>query len=87
MTTLEDVINHIKTELMPNYDYDEYTRRHEEWEKIRAAEKANNTEPTTENITEEVVETVENVEETAEEVEEVEEIENTEVESEDDMSW
>ena len=37
MTTLEEVINHIKVELMPDYDYDEYTRRHEEWEARRAA--------------------------------------------------
>lgn len=29
---LEDTINHVKTELMPDYDYDEYTRRHEEYE-------------------------------------------------------
>ncbi len=29
---LEEVINYIKTELMPNYDYDEYARRHEEYE-------------------------------------------------------
>ena len=29
---LEDAINHIKTELMPDYDYDEFTRKHEEWE-------------------------------------------------------
>ncbi len=34
---LEDVINHIKTELLPDYDYDEFTRRHEEWE-ARVAE-------------------------------------------------
>jgi len=29
---LQDVIDHVKTELMPNYDYDEFTRRHEEYE-------------------------------------------------------
>jgi hypothetical protein len=29
---LEEAINHVKTELMPDYDYDEYTRRQEEWE-------------------------------------------------------
>jgi hypothetical protein len=29
---LEEAINHIKSELMPNYDYDEYTRRHEEYD-------------------------------------------------------
>lgn len=30
--SLAEVISHIKTELMPNYDYEEYTRRQEEWE-------------------------------------------------------
>ncbi|MDX1939564.1 MAG: DUF3276 family protein [Saprospiraceae bacterium] len=30
---LEETINYIKTELMPNYDYDEYARRHEEYER------------------------------------------------------
>lgn len=32
ISSLEDVINYVKTELMPNYDYDEFTRRQEEWE-------------------------------------------------------
>jgi len=32
LSSLEDVINHVKTELMPDYDYDEFTRRHEEYE-------------------------------------------------------
>ncbi len=35
---LEEAIEHIKTELMPEYDYDEYTRRHEEYEKQLEAE-------------------------------------------------
>lgn len=34
---LEDAINYVKTELMPDYDYDEYTRRHEEWEASQQA--------------------------------------------------
>ena len=29
---LEDAINHVKNELIPDYDYDEFTRRHEEYE-------------------------------------------------------
>lgn len=29
---LEEVISYIKTELMPHYDYDEFSRRHEEFE-------------------------------------------------------
>lgn len=32
LSSLEEVIDHVKTELMPDYDYDEYTRRHEEYE-------------------------------------------------------
>ena len=32
LQSLEDAIEHVKTELMPEYDYDEYTRRHEEYE-------------------------------------------------------
>lgn len=35
---LEDAINYVKTELMPDYDYDEFTRRHEEFEAQRDAE-------------------------------------------------
>lgn len=37
LASLEEVITHVKTELMPDYDYDEYTRRHEEYEARRAA--------------------------------------------------
>ena len=29
---LEDAINHVKTELMPDFDYEQYERREEEWE-------------------------------------------------------
>ena len=32
MSNLEDVVNHVKTELMPDYDYDEYTRKHAAYE-------------------------------------------------------
>jgi len=38
MAGLEDAIDHVKTELMPDYDYDEYTRRHEEYEKSKMEE-------------------------------------------------
>ena len=37
LESLEDVVQHIKTELMPDYDYEEFTRRHEQNEKERAA--------------------------------------------------
>lgn len=32
MDSLQEVVEHIKTELMPDYDYDEFTRRHEEYD-------------------------------------------------------
>jgi len=41
MTNLQDTVNYIKTELMPDYDYDEYTRRQEEWEAQRTLENEN----------------------------------------------
>ena len=31
--SLKDVVDYIKTELLPDYDYDEFTRRHEERER------------------------------------------------------
>jgi hypothetical protein len=34
---LTEVVNHVKTNLMPNYDYDEFTRRQQEWERKRDA--------------------------------------------------
>ncbi len=39
LKSLSDTITHIKTDLMPDYDYEEYTRRQEEWE-IKSAEEA-----------------------------------------------
>ena len=30
--TLSDVINHVKVDLMPNFDYEEFDRRQAEWE-------------------------------------------------------
>ena len=35
---LEETVNYIKTELMPDYDYDEYTRKNQEWEARRENE-------------------------------------------------
>lgn len=36
VASLEEVVDYVKTELMPDYDYDEYTRRHEEFERQQA---------------------------------------------------
>ncbi|MEM9991452.1 MAG: DUF3276 family protein [Bacteroidota bacterium] len=38
---LNEAVDHIKTDLMPDYDYDEFTRRHEEYEARKAEEEAN----------------------------------------------
>ncbi len=68
---LEDVVNHVKTELMPDYDYDEYTRRHEEYEaSLKAAAE----------------ETEISDEEPKDAGEVMEEIE-TELEKDDDLTW
>ncbi len=40
VSSLEEVVDYVKTELMPNYDYDEYTRRHEEFERQQALEES-----------------------------------------------
>jgi hypothetical protein len=36
---LNEVVDHVKTELMPHVDYDEFTRRQEEWEARNQEEK------------------------------------------------
>ena len=35
MEGLEETVNYIKSDLLPDYDYDEYTRRNKEWEDRR----------------------------------------------------
>lgn len=32
LANLEEVVSYIKTELMPDFDYEEFDRRHDEWE-------------------------------------------------------
>jgi hypothetical protein len=46
LDSLQQTIDHVKTELMPDYDYDEFTRRQEEYEAKRREEAlANNDTP------------------------------------------
>ena len=42
VATLEETVNYIKTELMPQYDYDEFTRRQEEYEARVSEEREQN---------------------------------------------
>ncbi len=86
MTTLEEVVTHVKTELMPDYDYDEYTRRHEEYEARKAAGEFDNPEGSYKK--EENVSTEEISETTLEEIPETTSTpKDSELESEDDISW
>ena len=39
---LNETVNHVKTELLPDYDYDEYTRRHQEYKEQERNAAANN---------------------------------------------
>lgn len=41
LDALQDTINHVKSELLPDYDFEEFDRRQEEWEARRAEEEAN----------------------------------------------
>ncbi len=36
--SMNEAVNHVKTELMPDYDYEEYERRQKEWEEKNAEE-------------------------------------------------
>ena len=40
LKTMEDTINYVKDNLMPDYDFDEYERRQLEWERKKAEEAA-----------------------------------------------
>lgn len=75
---LQDAVNHVKTDLMPEYDYEQFDRRQEEWEKQKALEAAegSNTETTTSEDIEESLPS-----ETAETPTE------KPVDNEDDMTW
>ena len=50
MTNLNDTVNHVKTELMPDFDYELYEKRQQEWEekmRLEALEAENNPQPET----------------------------------------
>lgn len=40
MNGLSDAVDHVKNDLMPDYDYEQFDRRQEEWERQQAEEKA-----------------------------------------------
>lgn len=74
---LQDAVNHVKTDLMPDYDYEQFDRRQEEWEKQKALEES--------QAAEEGTETADSTEAT--ESPDSEPAEDKPIESEDDISW
>ncbi|HLU92746.1 MAG TPA: hypothetical protein VKZ54_01415, partial [Membranihabitans sp.] len=42
---LESAIDHVKSDLLPDYDYEEFDRKHEEWEKENEDNALNNGTP------------------------------------------
>ena len=81
MDGLEAAVNYVKTELMPDYDYDEYTRRHEEWEANRKLEE--NQDGTGNNSAGKSNDDASDDDDSGAE----ETKENSSVETEDDISW
>ena len=87
---LNEAIDYVKTELMPDYDYEEFDRRQAEWEIKRAAMEAGTwVEPEEEGseTTETSETTTETTTESTTETSSEEEVEEKEIESEDDISW
>ena len=77
---LNDTVEYVKKDLMPDYDYDEYTRRHEEYEAWRAAGEFDLPQSNTANTENATSPEVTPTEATPTET-------TSAVESEDDMSW
>lgn len=83
MEGLNEAVDHVKNDLMPDYDYDEYTRRHEEYLARKEAEALEV--KTLDTKIEDVKESV--TIEAKEVLVEVEEITPTIEKIEDDLAW
>ncbi len=83
LACLEETVDYVKSELMPEYDYDEFTRRHEEWEARKLEEDENGEFNPTESEEEDSPKTKEAPEAPADE-DITEEVQSSE---DDDMSW
>ena len=90
--SLEEVIDYIKTELMPDYDYEEFDRRHEEWEARQEEEgyndnAGNNAGNNDDDAEEDDVDDDDDAV-NADDVDETEEVEQSDKEkTDDDMTW
>lgn len=97
LNSLNDTVNHVKSELMPDFDYELYERRQQEWEEKLAQEAAaaeagetvstETTETTSEAQESEAEETAEANDESTEESSSEEESSDKEEAGEEDISW
>lgn len=74
---LQDAIDHVKNDLLPEYDYEQFDRRQEEWEQMQEAEEGQENTPETEDKSEESGDSDESEDSPA----------SDSVESEEDIDW
>lgn len=88
---LEDAVNHVKTNLMPDFDYELYEKRQEEWEAQMKAEQeaGGSSSPEPKKEVEETASTSsdEPTSESTDESESKPESESDSAETEDDITW
>ena len=53
MEGLQDAVDHVKNDLMPDYDYEQFDRKQEEWEQQKALEATGEAPPATEETSSE----------------------------------
>jgi len=87
MNALNDTVDHVKNDLMPEYDYEQYERRQEEWEKKMAEEAAMGGGETSTTPVKEATSTPENSDPAPAQNEPTETKSEPDVKSEDDMAW
>lgn len=85
---LEDVISHVKTELMPDFDYEQFDRRQEEWEAQQQEENYGNDDDSLEeeNDANDSSEEADNANDSSEEADENEETPESD-DIDEEMSW
>ncbi|NND05460.1 MAG: DUF3276 family protein [Saprospiraceae bacterium] len=80
---LQETIDHVKSELMPEYDYEEYSRKNQEWEEKREKERVASLAAAPTDVTSEVENGSTDASPAVEQTSEVDESTDTE----EDISW
>jgi len=86
---LQNTVDHVKTNLMPDYDYNEYDRRNQEWDERKSFQQDNpDISGAEKDINEDINEDEDEEEESGEDnVAETARNQKSDVESEEDMEW